>query len=206
MHVRKKTNKIILGITIILIGVIIGIIPIFIQKEKDASSMEKVEEYIKITSKEENTTTEEEPPTQEKNIEDEDFLLILEIPKINLLRGVYPLNSRLNSIEYNVTIAKESTTPDVLNGNVVLIAHNGTAYISFFNKLDRLEKNDIANIYYQGIKYTYQVNEIYDVEKDGSVEVSREEDKSTLTLITCKKNTEDRQLVLILYLVSTEAY
>lgn len=69
-----------------------------------------------------------------------------------------------------------------------------------------LEIGDKAGIYYEGIKYTYRIENIYDVEKDGSVEVNRDINKNTLTLITCKRNTEVRQLVIILYLSSKEKY
>ena len=63
---------------------------------------------------------------------EEEFLLILEIPKIGLKRGVYSLESDQNTIEKNVAILKESSLPQEVNGNVVLAAHNGTARISYF--------------------------------------------------------------------------
>ena len=76
----------------------------------------------------------------------------------------------------------------------------------YFRELHKLDINDIAIIYYKGIKYTYKVDKIYDVLKDGDVEVERDKDKTTLTLITCKKNTKDRHLVIILYLEKMEEY
>ena len=132
--------------------------------------------------------------------------MVLEIEKVGLRKGVYSLESTQNTIEKNVAIMKESSLPDEEKGNVVLEAHNGTANISYFNQLHLLEIGDKASIYFEGTKYTYLIENIYDVEKDGSVEVSRDLNKSTLTLITCKKNTEDRQLVIILYLSSKEKY
>ena len=61
-------------------------------------------------------------------------------------------------------------------------------------------------IYYQGVKYIYKVDEIYDVFKDGSIEIKRNQNKNTLTLITCRKNTKDKQFVIILYLMVKENY
>ena len=132
--------------------------------------------------------------------------MILEIKKIGIRKGVYSLESEQNTIEKNVAIMKESSLPNKENGNVVLEAHNGTADISFFNQLHLLEIGDKASIYYEGTKYTYIIENIYDVEKDGSVEVNRDLSKNTLTLITCKKNPKDRQLVIILYLSNKEKY
>ena len=43
-------------------------------------------------------------------------------------------------------------------------------------------------------------------QKDGNVEVIRNKNKNTLTLITCKRNTQDRQLVVIFYLSKKENY
>ena len=76
----------------------------------------------------------------------------------------------------------------------------------YFRELDKLKINDKAILYYKGIKYTYKIDKIYDVLKDGDVEVERDKEKNTLTLVTCKKNTKDRHLVIILYLENKEEY
>lgn len=192
-----KNKKIILGIIIVIIGIMIGVIPIFQKNKQEEKRQKIVNEYI------ENTTNENKI---EKNDNKEELLLIIEIPKIELKTGVYPLNSSLNTIEKNVTIMKESSLPDEINGNVVLESHSGNASISYFKHLYKLNKNDLVNIYYQGIKYIYKIDDIYDVRKDGTVEINRDTFNSTLTLITCKKNTNDRQLVIISYLVNKEIY
>lgn len=203
MHIKRKTKKLIFGIIVVLIGIMVGIIPIFYKETAEKKENTKVNDYIKDTSIIEKTI--DENNKAEENIKQE-LLLILEIPKINLKRGIYPLHSEENTIEKNVAIMKESSLPTDLNGNVVLEAHNGTASISYFNQLNKLNIDDQAYIYYQGTKYIYTVDKIYDVKKDGDVEVNRNTNKNTLTLITCKKNTNDRQLVIILYLSSKEEY
>ena len=63
------------------------------------------------------------------------YLGILEIPKIGLKKGFYNVDSRYNSIQYNVTVIQGSTFPDVAGGNLMLMAHSGTAYISYFRYL-----------------------------------------------------------------------
>lgn len=209
MHVGKKTKFQLLGITVVIIGIMIVIIPIFLNINKTNKENSKVEDYIEKTAiinepiKKENNT-EQENKINVNN--DENYLLILEIPKISLKRGVYSFDSKLNTIEKNVQIMKESILPNVECGNLVLEAHNGTASLSYFKELYKLKNGDIANIYFNGTKYTYMVSDIYDVSKDGIVEVYRDENKTTLTLITCKRNTNDRQLVIVFYLEKKENY
>ena len=209
MHVGRKTKFHILGITVIIIGIMIGIIPIFLNNNKSNRENSKVEDYIEKTSIINESIENKNNTEQENKINvnyDENYLLILEIPKISLKRGVYSFDSKLNTIEKNVQIMKESSLPNVESGNLVLEAHNGTASISYFKELYKLKNGDIANIYFNGTKYTYMVSDIYDVSKDGIVEVYRDENKTTLTLITCKRNTNDRQLVIVFYLEKKENY
>ena len=47
------------------------------------------------------------------------YLGVLEIPRIGLKRGFYGLDSRFNDIQYNVTVVRGSTMPDVVNGNLI---------------------------------------------------------------------------------------
>ena len=127
---------------------------------------------------------------------------VLEIPKIGLKRGFYNTDSKYNSIEYNVSLIPGSSMPDVLNGNLMLMAHSGDAYISFFAYLYRLNIGDYAYITYQGNKYKYQIVNIYTTPKTGKVAIYRNYNRTTLTLITCTKNDDTTQTVYIAELVS----
>ncbi len=139
---------------------------------------------------------------KEESIDYNKYLGVIEIPKIGLKRGFYNTNSRYNNIEYNVTLVKGSTMPDVANGNLILMAHSGDAYISYFAYLYRLNIGDSAYITYRGNKYKYNIVNIYNVDKNGKVSIYRNYDKTTLTLITCTKNDDTKQTVYILELVS----
>ena len=88
--------------------------------------------------------------------------------------------------------------PDVPNGNLILMAHSGDAYISFFAYLFRLNIGDNAYVTYKGIKYTYQIVNIYNVPKTGQVTIKRNYDRTTMTLITCTKDNDQSQTVYIL--------
>ena len=80
----------------VLIGITVGIIPIFYKETAEKKENTKVNDYIKDTSIIEKTI--DENNKAEENIKQE-LLLILEIPKINLKRGVYPLHSEENTID-----------------------------------------------------------------------------------------------------------
>ena len=126
---------------------------------------------------------------------------VLEIPKVGLKRGFYNLDSKYNDIQYNVTLVEGSNMPDVVNGNLILMAHSGDAAVSYFAYLYILKIGDKAYVTYNGNKYTYQIVNIYDVPKTGRVKIVRSYDKATLTLITCTKNNDKSQTVYILELV-----
>ena len=70
--------------------------------------------------------------------------------------------------------------------------------------MHKLKNNDIAYVYYNGIKYTYKVTRIYQVDKTGTVNIYRDVNKTTLTLITCTKGDKKHQTVFILELQKQE--
>ena len=126
---------------------------------------------------------------------------VLEIPRISLKRGFYNLGNRYNNIEYNVTMVEGSSMPDVANGNLILMAHSGDAYISYFAYLYRLQIGNYAYVTYNGNKYRYQIVNIYTVPKNGTVKIIRNYNRTTLTLITCTKDDDYSQTVYIAELV-----
>ena len=137
-------------------------------------------------------------PQEEKKIDYTKYLGVLEIPKIGLKRGFYGFDSRYNNIERNVTLVGGSTMPDVVNGNLILMAHSGSAYVSFFAYLYRLNVGDMAYVTYNGIKYKYQIVNIYNIPKTGQATITRNMDRSCMTLITCTKDSETEQTIYIL--------
>lgn len=134
------------------------------------------------------------------------YIGYLEIPKINLKKGFLDVNSKYNSIDYNVTVIKTSTFPDKPKGNFILAAHSGTATISYFRNLYQLKKGDIARVYYKKKKYTYKIVKIYNQAKTGKLSIYRDYNKTTLTLITCTKDNKKKQTLYILELTKTENY
>lgn len=129
------------------------------------------------------------------------YLGVLEIPRISLKRGFYGLDSPYNNIQDNVTMVSGSVMPDVTNGNLILMAHSGDSYISYFAYLHKLKIGSDIYVTYNKTKYHYRLVNIYDVLKNGTVSIVRNYDKTTLTLITCTENDSTKQTVYIAELV-----
>lgn len=163
------------------------IIPQVVVDEKIPTIDEKEEEKVQI----EEASKETAKPTYTY------YKGVIEIPKINLKNGFLDINSKYNNIENNVTVISPSDYPNVDNGNLILAAHSGTGYIAFFKNLYKLNKKDQVYIYYNGIKYTYEIKDIYTQPKVGELEVRRRSDKKTLTLITCTEGDDKTQTVYI---------
>ena len=121
----------------------------------------------------------------------------------NRKAGIYDYIAML---EINVQTLKESNYPDVEKGNLILAAHSGNGYNAYFRDLYRLEKKDTVNVYYNDVKYTYEIADIYLQDKIGRLVIYRDKSKTTLTLITCTRNNRTKQSVYIAELVSYVEY
>ena len=144
--------------------------------------------------------------TKEIKHKDNNYLMILEIPKIKIKKGIYNKNDKNNNVDKNIMILNQSDMPDKEKGNVILASHNGNSKTSFFKHLEDLNQDDLANIYYQGIKYIYQVYKIDIVDKIGTIKVNKNSNYDNLILISCKNGTKDKQIVYMLKCIAKEAY
>lgn len=129
---------------------------------------------------------------------DDEKIGMIEIPKINLKRYLYDIDSYQNDVDKNIEILKSSDMPDIDNGNLILAGHNGNSSVGHFRNLYKLSLGDEIIINYGGKSYNYEVSKIYDVLKTGKVAIKRDKNQQTITLITCQGS--DRQLVVIGYL------
>lgn len=221
----EKLNKnsviILIGIILVTLGMIVGTYEYFLQKKNETFSKmnlklfeNEIPETIKSEEEYQNKISNDDikPEPQEPEIPNNpqinysNYLGVLEIPKINIKRGFYSVNSKYNNVDYNVTVIQNSTLPDTENNNLILAAHSGDCSICYFHNLYKISNGDEAYIYYKGIKYKYKVTNIYDVEKTGRVAIYRDFNKNVLTLITCTRNSDTKQTIYILELVSEEKY
>lgn len=206
MQLKRKESKelsksrfIVIGSLLILFG--IGLITFDILSNMNMDNLE--EEAITEFYKKEEIATDIPEIKEDEKIEvvnkktsKIEYIGVLYIPKINLKRGLVDPTSYQNNIQYNIQFLKDSSMPDEMYGNVILAAHSGNARISYFKNLDKLDKNDEVTIDYNNKTYVYSVVNKYEVEKSGKVNVIRNRTENTLTLITCKHNT-NKQIVVV---------
>ena len=86
--------------------------------------------------------------------------------------------------------------PDKKNSNLIIAGHSGSARISFFRNLNKLTLNDEIFVDYKNDTYKYKVVDIYEIEKTGTAEIIKNKNATTITLITCKHNT-NKQIIVI---------
>ena len=205
---KKRLVKVILFILLI-----IGITIYIIMNNYLPSINEEVliDEFIEETKTSETTTTRN---ITKKNIiksttkaaKKSNYLMVLEIPKINLKKGIYYKDNKLNNVDNNIAILSSSKMPDEDKGSVILASHNGNTKVSYFKYLERLNNNDIVYLYYKGKKYQYSIYKNEIVDKVGTIKISKDSNASNIVLISCKNGTKDKQIVYLGKLVSINNY
>lgn len=128
------------------------------------------------------------------------YVGVLEIPKINLRKGFTSIDDKNNDVNKNIEVLKESDMPNVVGGNLIIAGHSGTGRIAYFNNINKLTNKDVINIYYNNKKYIYEVVYKYEIDKKGIMNIRKDKNKTTLTLITCSTSNEKKQIVIISYL------
>lgn len=211
--IKKEKNKkkfksqfLVIGSLSILVG--ISIIGYHIYSDYRLKNIEdnNIQEFFNEEQNEETIQEEVFVEVENKKVDETnyDYIAVLEIPRINLKRGLSQ-DKYYNNVNRNVEILKGSTMPNISKGNFILAGHSGSGRVAYFRNLNKLTIGDISYIYYGGIKYTYKVNNIYDIEKTGTATITRDLNKTTLTMITCRHNT-NKQIVIISELINQESY
>lgn len=176
------------------------------QKEKEIE--EQVSEYIEITSIEENPkepVIEDEPIEMEKQTNSLNYVAILEIPVINLKTGMVWATPNFQSINYAVSIDKNSQPPST-EGNFIVYSHSGNSRIAFFKHLNQVEIGNNVYVYFNGIKYEYKIFKSYEISKTGNLNVTYPKDKRYITLVTCNPKRKGFQIVLVGEQINQEKY
>lgn len=199
---KRKENKgnkslVILGSLFLISGLSLIVLTIYTTfKTKSEEDIALDNFYIEEKQIENTDDTTTEDVFEEKKDTPINYVAVLRIPKINLKRGLVDRNSKYNNIKYNIMIHKESDTPDKEGGNVIFVAHSGTSGVAYFRNVDKLSLNDEIYLDYNNKTYSYKITNIYDIEKTGIAPIRKETTKSTITLITCRHNT-NKQIVVI---------
>ncbi len=194
---RKSKSHLICGSLLVIVGILIFIFPIIYNKYQEKQEEIKLEYFFEVSTIDNYNVIED--------TKQEDYIAVLEIPSINLKKGLYAIDSKNNNVNKNIEIIDSSDMPDITKGNFILAGHSGTGRIAFFDDLDKLIIDDTIIVYYKNIKYIYQINNIESIVKDGTIEIKREFE-SMITLTTCNQANKNEQLVIIGILVSKENY
>ena len=199
--IRVGSFLILLGISVISINSILNFINIQNEKDLIKEYYENEEYIVDVPVVEEETPQEEqfEEKKEEKKVE-VNYIAVIKIPKIGLEKGLASKDSYYNNVNRNIQILTESDMPDKEKGNVILAGHSGNSSVSYFRKLNKLQNNDEVIISYKGKDYVYRMVNSYEIEKNGYAHILRNAEKTTLTLITCKHNT-NKQLIVICELI-----
>lgn len=193
------------GVILIISGIPL-LLSNYIKEKRDVVFSQMNLALSEINMSEITNNEEVEEPVAEEPIEEvkednnytyEEYLGILDIPKINFYKGFYSKTSSLNNVQFNLFVLKESDYPDVVNGNLIIAGHSGNYNNSYFANLYMLDLEDTITVHYQGKDYTYKITKIYNEEKTGTVRILRNRNKTSLTLITCTKDDNYHQTIYI---------
>ena len=208
---QLKNAKILLSILFTFIGLIMIFYSYFAGVKNNVfnkKNIELLEQQVLITESidevnEEdfdNTTVDLEDMVDADRVDA--YIGYLSVPDVDIKRGFVNINSKYNSVGYNVMLIEGSKMPDQDKGNLILAAHRGNSSVSFFDKLYKLKDNARAYITYQGKVYEYELRNSYLEPKDGELTIRRNPNVNTLTLITCTRNDKTTQTIFIFELVS----
>ena len=203
----KKNNlkfQVAAGVILIISGIPL-LLSNYIKEKRDVVFSEMNLVLSEINTRDIENVEEEpavEEPTEEvkednNNYTYEEYLGVLDIPKINFYKGFYSKTSSLNNVQFNLFVLKESDYPDVVNGNLIIAGHSGNYNNSYFNDLYKLSIDDTVTVHYQGKDYIYKITKIYNEKKTGTVRILRNRNKTSLTLITCTNGDNYHQTIYI---------
>lgn len=205
---KKSRLLLVVGFLLFIIGVGIYTGNIYYNHYLDMQDDKQVEEFLdNEKNDDQETIVDENGEVQEVDntpTSTYDYIGVLEIPSIGVKRGFLNINDKNNVVNKNIQVIEKSDMPDIKNGNLIIAAHSGSGRVSYFKNLYKLATSDTAYIHYNGVKYTYRVVNRYEVEKTGEVVIKRNNEKTTLTLISCSQTDKTKQIVYILELVGQE--
>lgn len=184
---HKEKSIVLLSIVLILLSTTYFTIKIYKYYEDYQNNKESVNAYI---------NNEIEIIKEEKY----QYSRVLEIPALNIKRGILDINNEYNDAKYNIELIKED------ENMIILAAHNGKRPNSYFGTLNNIELGDKIKYYKDNIVYEYIYSDSYDIKKNGYADIYSKRDQKSIVLITCKDNDEEAQTVYIGYLKETNTF
>lgn len=197
------------GILLLIIGIaIIGFYYVYL-KTLESKENNNIDEFIQETSIIEEGTEDVPPEVIEEKTESKsntiNYTAVLEIPVINLKRGVVDSTKNFKSINYAISVDKSSNYPNEF-GSFILYAHSGNSSVAYFKNLTKVSVSDDVYVYFNGVKYHYVIYDKYDIKKNGKTVINRPTYDKNITLITCNQNRKGFQTVLVGKIVDSSVY
>ena len=229
---KNKSHLVLVGSLLLLIALLLvggNILYNYLSYQKE---QKQIDNFLnkEIVIEKEPTTEEDNNVKENEEVKEEipNYIGILEIPNISLKKGFYSIDNKNNNVNKNIEILQNSDMPNVENGLFAIAGvlydikeENGQriCYIygvqnNLFNitnkkierKLYKLNKDDLIYVYYQNIKYTYQITSITRQDKQGFITISRQKDTTELLLTTCDQQTKGKQVIVMSKLIEKSNY
>lgn len=182
----------ILSIVLIFSCILIKIYDLYKKEKVIQKEIEEINYIIETPKEKEEQKSENKIKKETKYI----YEAVLEIPKINLRKGLVKSTKNFDSINYAVSIDENSIYPNEI-GNFILYAHSGNSSISYFDNLKYLDINDEIKIYYKEKWYFYNVLKKYEIDKNGMLSIYNDGISKYITLTTCSQENKNKQIVIL---------
>lgn len=124
---------------------------------------------------------------------------VLEVPKIGIKNSIKKAMNDYSNLDDGLVYYKALDT----NNRIIIFGHSGMGKGVYFNRLDELQKGDIAYIYHDNLIIKYVLRNTTKVDYRDTSILKEKLNKKELLLVTCDKN--NKNLRLVLYFVSKSA-
>lgn len=199
--------RVIIGLIITLVGLIILVTPSIIRYQNERAKviiLENAREHSQnstetnprdldhpkapksiIQSSDDDKSEMIQPIEVYNNLDSQydDILGIIKINKIDLELPVFS-NFSDDNLDIAPCVMEESSQIGEI-GNLSIAGHRSYTYGRQFNRLDEVQINDSIIIESDGIRYSYNVNDVFTVEPEEVWVLDGNGEESVLTLITC---------------------
>lgn len=200
-------NRRTIGSVFLIIGALLFTIAILqyydirvAQKEMLAIHEAPIKEVENPIVLQENNTQDETKATPvqlisaEKREDYQNGQLTIAIPKLEINAAVVKGTS-VELLKKGPGLYESSPLPNLANGNVCIAGHR-TTYGAWFRNVDQLKEGDEIILDYNGVKYTYQVQRVFIVDKKDWT-VIESQDYPAITLTSCHPLRSSKQRIVV---------
>lgn len=206
-YMKRKNIKILISMLFIFSGISMLLHDYYDDYNRNKTEEKKIEVFFEHEEETENNNVVSNiTKYDKKKIDNIQYVAILEIPKIELKKGLVEPNSSLNNVNSNIEILNPVEMPDQANGTFILASHSGSSKVAYFDRLNELIKEDKVYVYYNNVKYIYEISNYYKENKDGDISIKKGYFDNVIVLTTCDKHHKNKQIIYIGNLIGKEKY